>query len=440
MKIKINELLILLFVLILTSNCYCEQWQKSIIPGINYRHIKRMTAAGPLHIHILKVDMKNNKIKVKPALAKGVIGSLERTSNIAIENNAVAAVNGSFFEARKKIHLPLGLMIIDGQVVNKSILERSSIGITKDNDIIFGTPRTKGYAVNLENKKSVPIWGVNRPRKKDEVIIYTNEYGDRTRTNNFGKEIVVDGDGRVKDITDGNSAIPKDGYVISLHGWSRDFLAHTKRGDRIGLVYDLTEKWKDVSQAITGGPLLVKNGEIVHEKSLITENFGNEMLPPNSRTAIGISRDGELILAVVDKRYPLSIGISYDELAQVMSDAGACDAMGLDGGHASTMYINGNVVNYPLWGREAPVSNAIIVTYDGWKLASAPKVSRVYIYVYKPPSEELVEALKKGAELTPSAYIARAEDFGMWGLQDLYNRVIKPLVPDTISQQPSSRP
>jgi exopolysaccharide biosynthesis protein len=439
MKPKISELLLIFALTVLLSlECLCGQeqnkflWSKQIIPGINYSHIKKLTDTGALHVHILRIDLKNEKINVKPELAKGVIGNLETTSGIAIRNNAIAAVNGSFFETRKKLHLPVGFMIINGQVVNKSILERTAVGITRDKDIIFGIPKTRGYVLNLNNKKSVDVWGVNRPRKKDEVIIYTAEYGDTTRTNKYGREIIVNENGSIEEMADGNSPIPKDGFVVSLHGWSRDFAAKTKRSDKIGLVYDLTEKWKSVVQAVTGGPLLVKDGQAVHKESLVTEKFNNELLAPSSRTAIGISKDKELILVVVGG------GVTYDELAEIMKEAGADNAVGLDGGHTSAMYIDGRVVNEPLSGWEGLVSNAIIVTYDGWKLASIPKARVVYRFVYKPPSEEMIEALKNGTELSSSTYIPRPEDYGMYGLYDIYNRVIKPVLPAFTIQQPSS--
>lgn len=438
MKIKASELLILFLTLLFAPASYCQQWQKNVAPGMDYIHIKKDGYSGTVHIHILRLDLKNKKIGVKPKLARGVIGSLERTSDIAISNNAIAAINGSFFELRKKLHLPIGTMMIDGQVVNKSILQRTAIGITKDNEIIFGMPQTKGYAINLGNKKSVQIWGVNRPRKKDEVVIYTDDYGESTKTNRFGKELVVDGNGTVTDISSGDSRIPKGGFVVSLHGWSRDLITKTKVGDRIGLYYDLAGKWKEAQQVITGGPLLIRDGDVVHEKSIVDEKFRKAMLPPTSRTAIGLTKDNELLFVVADRRFPVSTGVTYDEMASIMKEAGAMDAMGLDGGHASTMYIDGSVVNYPLTGMEGLVSNAIIITYDGWKLASVPKVRYRYVYVYKPPSGELVEALKNESELTPTAYIARPEDFGMWGLYDIYNRVIKPVMPSSIGQQLSS--
>lgn len=447
MKTRINDIFLsALILLFLSFSSFCQEaanrtkWDKIITSGINYSHIKRTSGNGYLHIHVLKVDLRNDKVNVKPGLANGIIGNLETTSSIAERYNAIAAINGSFFEARKKLHLPIGFMVIDGQVVNKSILERTALGITGGKEILFGIPKTSGYVIDLDNKKSVKIWGVNRPRKNNEVIIYTNEYGETTRTNKFGKEIIVGPDGKIAGITEGDSAIPKDGFVVSLHGWSRDFISKIKPADRIGLVYEMSEKWKDVKQAITGGPLLIKDGEIVHKESIENEKFKNEILPPNSRTAIGVTKDNELLMVVVDKHDMISEGVTYDELADIMKDEGSVNAMGMDGGHASTMYINGKVVNYPLWGSEGRVSNAIIVTYDGWSVASIPKAKVAYKIAYLPPSEELIASLRMGAEFTPTTYVPRPEDFGMYGLYDLYNRVIKPVVPPPIIQQLSSVP
>jgi len=427
MRPRLNEIAVLVLILAFSETSFCAEWLKNIVPGVIYTHIKTYEAGSPLHIHILKIDLGNDKVDIRPELAGGIIGGLERTSSIAARTNAVAAINGSFFEAKKKLHLPIGFMVIDGQVVGRSVLERAAIGIKADKKIVFGVPKTKGHVVNLENKKSVPIWGVNRPRKKDEVVIYTNEYGATTRTNDFGKEIIVDGSGKVIEISPkGDSPIPANGFVVSLHGWSRDFVAKTKTGDRIGLSYDLAEEWKDVRQAVTGGPLLLRDGETVHEKSLVDEKFIGELLPPNSRTAIGITKDKQLLLVVVDKRSSLSKGVTYDELAGIMKEAGATDAIGLDGGHASTMYLDGKIVNYPLTGREGEVSNAIIVTYSGWHLASIPKAPEVKM-VYSEPSRRMLESIRLDAELLPSSYFPQPEDYGIYGLYDLYNGVSKPV-------------
>jgi exopolysaccharide biosynthesis protein len=426
---------LLIAAVMISSACFCQEdaggsvQSRTVAPGITYFDITKNKAEGPLHINILKVDLGNRKISIGTSLANGMIGGLETTSSIAYRSGAIAAVNGSFFEARKKLHLPIGLMIMDGEVINRSTMNRATFGITKDKEIVFGIPSSKGYAVNLENKKSVQIWGINRPRKTNEAVIFTDEYGSATGTDSNGKEIVVDSGGKVRGITDGNSSIPRDGYVISLQGWSAGLVAKTKVGDRMNLKYGLEGKWRDVVDAISGGPFLIRDGRIVSEE-IRAEKFQRDMLAPSSRTAIGVTADNKLMLVVVDKRAPVSVGVTYDELAEIMKEYGAVDAMGLDGGHASTMCLEGRVVNYPMWGIEAAVSNAVTVNYEGWVSEVKPAHAYTYIYVYEPPSSKLVEALKSKARLMPIAYVPQPEDYGTWGLYDIYNRVIKPVLPN----------
>src|SRR5690606_3009888 len=65
--------------------------------------------------------------------------------------------------------------------------------------------------------------GVNRFRGAAELILYTPEYGETTRTNIYGYEITVVDDTVVK-MGGNNSPIPDDGYVLSLHvsNWLED--------------------------------------------------------------------------------------------------------------------------------------------------------------------------------------------------------------------------
>ncbi|MCX7716809.1 MAG: phosphodiester glycosidase family protein [Candidatus Sumerlaeaceae bacterium] len=66
----------------------------------------------------------------------------------------------------------------------------------------------------------------------------------------------------------------------------------------------------------------------------------NETRAP--RTAIGLRPDGTIVLAVVDGRADLShsVGVSLAELARLMQNLGCSDAMNLDGGGSSVMFVN----------------------------------------------------------------------------------------------------
>lgn len=111
--------------------------------------------------------------------------------------------------------------------------------------------------------------------------------------------------------------------------------------------------------AISGETRIVMGGFAV-------DGLANTEVHP--RTAVGYSRNGKfLYIVVVDGRQPFySQGITLMELAKLMIDLGAHDAMNLDGGGSSTLVIRGEdgqarVLNSPIDlyipGRERPIGN-----------------------------------------------------------------------------------
>jgi len=336
------------------------RWEKDVSSEITHTHIKRFTKRGPLHINIIRINPNSPEISIRPAMAGSRIGNIERVDSIALRENAVVAINGSFFESRKTPHLPVGILVADGKVINKSLLHRSAMGITRDNNIVFGIPKIKGKVTNAITAKSFSVWGVNRPRKKDEVIIYTPEYGRRTRTNQWGKEIIITRN-MVSSYSAGNSEIPEDGYVISFHGWTRKYTELLPVNAVVEVNFGLSGSWKDIKHVISGGPLLLKNGKAVVKTSVIEENFRGSLLKPTARTAVGIDEYGKLYFFVVDRRRFISAGVTYSELAKIMKETGIMTGMALDGGGTSTLVINGTVKNYPMYGYPVAVSNALIV-------------------------------------------------------------------------------
>lgn len=308
--------------------------------------------------------MRNPSIEVKAALAKGTVGRLQPVSSIAARNNAVAAVNAMFFD-RSWPYLPVGLLVIDDKIVTKSLLNRSAIGISKKNGIKFGVPKFVGSVINLETNEKIPIWGLNRPRKDNEVIIYTPEYGWKTKTNHSGVELIVE-DGMVVGISDGNSPVPRNGYVISFHGWTKNYTNSLPPGASIVSKYDLSEGWENFEQVITGGPRLLDGGNNVVLDRLDSEGFDSEVFGRKARTAIG-KKGSCLFLVVVEGKQSRYLrrkrGVTYNELAGIMKGLGCSDAIGLDGGGSSTMFVNDLIVNLPSSGYQQGVSNALVVKY-----------------------------------------------------------------------------
>jgi exopolysaccharide biosynthesis protein len=116
---------------------------------------------------------------------------------------------------------------------------------------------------------------------------------------------------------------------------------------------------------ISTGPVMILNGI---DQSIPNDAFCNDRHP---RTAIGKKADGTIVLLVVDGRAKESAGFSIPELQKVMRDLGCVDAINLDGGGSTTMYIKDQpfqgVVNFPSdnkkWDHEGEreVANAILL-------------------------------------------------------------------------------
>ncbi|GAB3028032.1 phosphodiester glycosidase family protein [Niabella terrae] len=103
---------------------------------------------------------------------------------------------------------------------------------------------------------------------------------------------------------------------------------------------------RDYPNILCSGPLLVQSGAdmIAGKKNAFNENR-------HPRTAVALKGKHTLILLVVDGRNAQAQGMSLPELSRVFRWLGATDAMNLDGGGSSTLYIRdmtpNGVVNYP---------------------------------------------------------------------------------------------
>jgi exopolysaccharide biosynthesis protein len=123
-------------------------------------------------------------------------------------------------------------------------------------------------------------------------------------------------------------------------------------------------KLKDSVKAedIVGGvPQLIKNGkiEITWEQEKSSKAFVETKHP---RTAVAKLKDGKFLMVTVDGRSEESAGINLSDLAAFLIEMGATDAMNLDGGGSTTMFLDGKIVNKPSDKEgERRVSDAILV-------------------------------------------------------------------------------
>jgi exopolysaccharide biosynthesis protein len=97
------------------------------------------------------------------------------------------------------------------------------------------------------------------------------------------------------------------------------------------------------------GPFLIINGEAQD-----VEGVGGGL---NPRTAIGQRADGVVLLLVVDGRQANSLGATFGDLIDIMSEYGAVNASAMDGGTSAQMCYEGEIINKPyspFGARECP--------------------------------------------------------------------------------------
>lgn len=105
--------------------------------------------------------------------------------------------------------------------------------------------------------------------------------------------------------------------------------------------FSAKKKWK-MRTAIGGGPVLVQNGQvhITNEEEL--KFTGKALRDKHPRTCFGYTRDGYLIIMVIQGRFPgIAEGATLEQEAKLLIDLGCVEALNADGGGSSCMLVNG---------------------------------------------------------------------------------------------------
>jgi exopolysaccharide biosynthesis protein len=345
---------------------------EKVAPGVERIEIRRGgfgLGLGPDRwiINVLLLDPSRTRLALGRANDR-VVGT-ETTSSMARRLGALAAVNAGFFRTDGPYKgEPAGIVIMAGRILSEPYRRRPGLAVSNRGG------RTRLAVVDAEVRIQAvaskgarrPVDGVNRPRLGDELILFTPEFDRTTLTGPDGAEAVVER-GRVVAIARGrgNSAVPRAGWVLSGHGkaaaWVR---ANVRVGARLELRSDIRFEPRPAFTpefVVGGGPRLVRDGRAAPSGP---EAGGPGFIETrHPRTAVGVRADGRILLVTVDGRQPeRSVGMTIPELAGLLLELGAVEAINMDGGGSTTMVAGGRVVNSPsdLTG-ERPVGDALLV-------------------------------------------------------------------------------
>jgi len=370
-----------LFVILLLAASVTAQQEKlgetqrreTLAPGIEHLEVRRgdftTEAEGDRWIiNALVLDPQRTRLALARAMDE-IVGA-ETTSSLAARHGALAAVNSGYFRTTGTYRgEPSGVLAIKNKILSEPFGRRSALAISNADG------RTRMAIAHIDFKAEIKVGrgqtravsGFNRPRAENELIIFTPEFHRTTLTKPDGLEIIVRR-GRIVTVRDGagSQIIPRNGYVLSASGAARQWAqAHLRRGARVELKSQVISDPPLPFTAdfiIGGGPRLVENGQFAAaEAETFNADFRRQRHP---RTAIGIRRDGRLVLLTVDGRQPKkSVGMTIEELASLMIEFECREALNLDGGGSTTMVISNKVVNNPSdQAGERAVSDALLIS------------------------------------------------------------------------------
>ena len=211
-----------------------------------------------------------------------------------------------------------------------------------------------------------PSQGWAMSRVSDQMAAAQARHSDPSDTANYVEHYnaVVGVNADFYNMTNGapNGALVMEG--VEYHrGASASFFAILKDGTAMIGSSGEYDSYKDqIQEAVGGSVYLVKDGKSVVDSSADYYNSRH------SRTCVGITAEGKVVLMVLDGRQePFSAGGSAEELAQIMLDAGCVTAINLDGGGSTTFIAKQEgsntltVVNRPSDGYERSVSSSLMV-------------------------------------------------------------------------------
>jgi hypothetical protein len=205
-----------------------------------------------------------------------------------------------------------------------------------------------------------PAWGPATPATAGSVELVLRSFPVTTPN--------VEVSGPVSAIAGGGGTpIPADGAVLVARGAAATnrVRAEAPLGTTVRIRLVLQPDWAGVTDAIGGGPVLVRSGKAVFNAN---EAFvPSQLALPEPRTAVGQLADGRIVLVVVDGRRPgYSTGMTNFELALALVRIGAVSGAALDGGGSSVMAFDGRLLSRPSdTSGERAVSEALLVGYSG---------------------------------------------------------------------------
>ncbi|SEG81740.1 Calcineurin-like phosphoesterase [Actinacidiphila yanglinensis] len=348
---------------------------RTLTQGVSNYSDTLQTVGGAQRAQVLDVSLADPNVRL------GVVESHDRLtdpadevpSSMAQRTGAVAGVNGDFFEINTSGR-PEGMVVRDGKLLKSPEPSRDAdLWVHHDGTIGIGTETWTGTLTDRTNAASTPLTGVNAVDDlgAGALLRVTSDLGPTS----IAAATVVTGhlgaDGAtltVDSVATGVTDLPQLGSgqedLVGSAAYGDWLAAHLHAGDEVSTTGSLGPD-TDVVQALSGGAILVKDGQ----RAVPLQGGGDNNID-NPVTAVGVTKDGkQAIFAAFDGHQAEGVaqGLTRPQLAGWLMQHGAYQAILFDGGGSTQMVgrlpgrSQASVLNTPSDGHERPVANGLFL-------------------------------------------------------------------------------
>jgi len=327
----------------------------------------------PWSINVVKFERSRSDLAFTTTLAGdrvlGLATPSRQISSVSAKVGVpVAAINADFYQTENQANSgdPRGLQIIDGELVS-SPNGGAAFWIDAKNQPHVADVNSR-FQVTWPNGRRAPF-GLNEERDSGAAVLFTPRFYGSTRTRD-GRELVlepVQADSafalrigeeytlKVREVRErGNTRIAPGTVVLSLGPALANRLPESEPGMLLKLSTATAPDLRGAKVAVGGNPIMIADGKG-------TEGSARKSDQRHPRTALGWNDDYFFFVQVDGRQGGFSVGMALPELTDYMLHLGCTQAMNLDGGGSSTLWLKGRVMNRPCYGHEREIASCLVL-------------------------------------------------------------------------------
>jgi exopolysaccharide biosynthesis protein len=293
---------------------------KELRPGIIYKRYAAPSSAGSSGVHVLEIAPNLGEFRVVGHHGQGLPLS-------QLASGAFAAINAGYFDPQN--FSAIGFLKVDHGLLSFPSRNRASIA--------FGpaTPLIDRVDADVNVRISGKLF--------DTQIVSEQNLSVHTQASAMvgheTKGVIVVSNGQVIENKIGPRQVPSNGFALVYEPDMRE-LALVNAGEQAAIEVSFQNALFASSRyAVEGGPLLVSDGQAAFNPELEQFERGNPIIDQyTQQAAIGVKADGTFLMVTADT-------MVAQDLVSLMLSLGAYNAMRLDSGSSTTLYIDGKVIN-----------------------------------------------------------------------------------------------